>query len=100
MLPSPIRFFGLVWSALVVACDIHQIMKSEAKRLCRLQAKLLGVRQITEAKNISVRICQIIQDAAYDLIWDQAINKRVTTKEIAAAIVNANEILPFGESTK
>lgn len=95
VLPSPIRSFGLL-SALVVARCVHQDMKSQARRLRKLEAKVLGVRQIAEAKSILVRTRQITEDAAYDLIRDQAMSKRVTTEEIAAAIVNANEIMSMG----
>lgn len=95
VLPSPIRSFGLL-SALVVARGVHRDMKSQARRLRKLEAKVLGVRQIAEAKSILVRTRQITEDAAYDLIRDQAMSKRVTTEEIAAAIVNANEIMSMG----
>lgn len=97
VLPSPIRSFGLL-SALVVARCVHGDLKSQARRLRKLDAKLLGVRQIAEAKSILVRTRQITDDAAYDLIRDQAMSKRVTTEEIAAAIINANEILSHGLS--
>ena len=99
VLPSPIRSFGLL-SVLVVARGVHQDMKSQARRLRKLEAKVLGARQIAEAKSILVRTRQITDDAAYDLIRDQAMSKRVTTEEIAAAIVSANEIMSFGGNTK
>jgi AmiR/NasT family two-component response regulator len=95
VLPSPIRSFGLL-SALVVARCVHRDLKSQARRLRKLEAKVLGVRQIAEAKSILVRTRQITDGAAYDLIRDQAMSKRVTTEEIAAAIINANEILSIG----
>jgi len=99
VLPSPIRSFGLL-SVLVVARVVHQDMKSQARRLRKLEAKVLGARQIAEAKSILVRTRKITDDAAYDLIRDQAMSKRVTTEEIAAAIVSANEIMSFGGNTK
>jgi AmiR/NasT family two-component response regulator len=43
-----------------------------------------------------MRTRQISDGAAYDLIRDQAMSKRVTTEEIAAAIINANEVLTAG----
>lgn len=98
VLPSPIRSFGLL-SALVVARCVHRDLKSQARRLRKLEAKILGVRQIAEAKSILVRTRQITEDAAYDLIRDQAMSKRVTTEEIAAAIVNANEIMSIGRGS-
>jgi AmiR/NasT family two-component response regulator len=95
ILPSPIRSFGLL-STLVVARWVHQDMKSQARRVRKLEAKILGFRQISEAKSILVRTRNITEDAAYDLIRDQAMSKRVTTEEIAAAIVSANEIMSIG----
>lgn len=97
VLPSPIRSFGLL-SALVIARRVHGDLKSLRRRSQKLEAKLLGVRQIAEAKSILVRTRQITDGAAYDLIRDQAMSKRVTTEEIAAAIINANEILSLGRS--
>lgn len=95
VLPSPIRSFGLL-SALVVARQVHGDLKSLRRRLQKLEAKILGVRQIAEAKDILVRTRQITDGAAYNLIRDQAMSKRVTTEKIAAAIINANEILSLG----
>ena len=95
LLPSPIRSFGLL-STLVLARWVHQDMRSQTRRLRKLEAKILGVRQIAEAKSILMRTRDITGDAAYDLIRDQAMSKRVTTEEIAAAIVSANEIMSIG----
>jgi AmiR/NasT family two-component response regulator len=44
-----------------------------------------------------MRTRNVTEDQAYDLIREQAMNKRVTTEEIAGAIVNANEILSLGK---
>ena len=95
VLPSPIRSFGLL-STLVIARGVHGKQRAQARRLSKLETKLTGVRQITEAKNILMRTRQISDEAAYNLIRDQAMNKRVTTEEIAASIVNANEIMSLG----
>jgi AmiR/NasT family two-component response regulator len=75
-------------------------MTIRVRRTRKLEAKVLSVRQIEEAKSILVRSRQITADAAYDLIRDQAMSKRVTTKEIAAAIVSANEIMSNGLVSK
>ncbi|MGI4812356.1 MAG: ANTAR domain-containing response regulator [Janthinobacterium lividum] len=95
VLPSPVRSFGLL-SALVVGRQVHGELRERARRVRKLEAKLAGVRRIADAKNILMRMHGITDGAAYDLIRDQAMNKRVTTEEIAAAIVNANEILTLG----
>ncbi len=96
VLPSPVRSFGLL-SALVVARQVHGEIKSHVRKVRKLEGKLLGVRRIAEAKGILMRTRQISDGAAYDLIRDQAMSKRVTTEEIAAAIINANEILSLGK---
>lgn len=95
VLPSPVRSFGLL-SALVIARQVNEEMRAQGRRLRKLEVKLLGARRISEAKGILMRTRQISESAAYDLIRDQAMSKRVTTEEIAAAIINANEILSLG----
>lgn len=92
VLPSPVRSFGLL-STLVVAREVDVADKALLKRVRKLEAKLLGVRHIAEAKDILMRTRNVSEARAYDLIREQAMSKRVTTEEIAAAIVNANEIL-------
>lgn len=96
VLPSPVRSFGLL-STLVVARQADLANKAQAKRVRKLEAKMLGVRRIAEAKEILMRTRQVSESEAYDLIRDQAMTKRVTTEEIAAAIINANEILAMGK---
>lgn len=94
-LPSPVRSFGLL-SALVVARHVHTELRQCRKHLRKLEGKVLGVRRIEEAKNILMRTRNIGDTAAYDLIRDQAMSKRVTTEEIAQTIIHANEILSLG----
>ncbi len=86
VLPSPVRSFGLL-SALVVARQAHKENRS---------AKLLGVRHIADAKAILMKTHSLSETEAYDLIRDQAMSKRVTTEEVASAIVNASEVLSLG----
>ena len=95
VLPSPVRSFGLL-SALVVARQVNDEVRALDRRVRKLEAKLLGARHIAEAKSILMNTRQISEGAAYDLIREQAMSKRVTTEEIAAAIINANEILSLG----
>jgi AmiR/NasT family two-component response regulator len=95
VLPSPVRSFGLL-STLVIARQTDIDDKSMARRLRKLEAKMLGMRRLSEAKEILMRTRNISETQAYDLIREQAMSKRVTTEEIAASIVNANEILSLG----
>lgn len=95
-LPSPVRSFGLL-SALVVGRQLHTELRQQQKKLRKLEGKVMGVRRIEEAKNILARTRNISDTAAYDLIRDQAMSKRVTTEEIAQTIINAHEILSLGK---
>ena len=95
VLPSPVRSFGLL-SALVIARTLNGEIQAQARRIRKLEAKLNGARCIAEAKSILMRTRNVSELQAYDLIREQAMSKRVTTEDIAAAIVNANEILSIG----
>ena len=95
VLPAPVRSFGLL-SALVIARTVNGEIQGQARRIRKLEAKLNGARFIAEAKSILMRTRNVSELQAYDLIRDQAMSKRVTTEDIAVAIVNANEILSMG----
>ncbi len=95
VLPSPVRSFGLL-SALVIARTLDGEIQAQTRRIRKLEAKLNGARCIAEAKSILMRTRNVSELQAYDLIREQAMSKRVTTENIAAAIVNANEILSIG----
>ena len=99
VLPAPVRSFGLL-SALVIARTLHSEIRDQARRIRKLEAKLNGARCIAEAKSILMRTRNVSELQAYDLIRDQAMSKRVTTEDIAAAIVNANEILSMGVQSR
>ena len=96
-LPSPVRSFGLL-SALVVARQVHSELRQHRRQLRKLEGKVQGVRKIEEAKNILMRTRTISETAAYDLIRDQAMSKRVSVEEIAQTIISANEILSLGKN--
>ena len=96
VLPSPVRSFGLL-SALVVAREAHKENLSLYRRLRKVESKLLGVRNIEDAKSILMEAHSISASEAYDLIRNQAMSKRTTTEEVAAAIVHASEVLSLGK---
>ncbi len=91
---SPVRSFGLL-PVLVLARDLHVTLKKQKKRIAQLEAKLHGVRQITEAQDILCAQHGVNKDEAYRIIREQAMQKRVTAEEIARSIIHANEILRF-----
>lgn len=95
VLPSPVRSFGLL-TALVLARQAHKENRSLTRRLRKVEAKLLGARHLADAKAVMMKTHDISEAQAYDLIREQAMSKRTTIEEIAAAIVHASEILSLG----
>ncbi|WP_254067755.1 ANTAR domain-containing response regulator [Burkholderia sp. L27(2015)] len=94
ILPAPVRSFGLL-SALVLARALNAQIGTQSKRIAKLELKLAGQRNVLEATRILSVSRGISDDAAFDLIRNQAMAKRVTKEEIATAIVNANDVLNF-----
>ena len=95
VLPSPVRSFGLL-TALVLARETHKVKQSLTRRLRKAEAKLHGARHLADAKAVMMKTHNISETQAYDLIRDQAMSKRTTIEEIAAAIVHASEVLSLG----
>lgn len=94
VLASPVKSFGLLTS-MVIARQLAAKEKEQAKHIERLDQRLSGIRRLTKAKTILMETRNISEDQAYEIIREQAMSKRVTTEEIATAIINANEILGF-----
>ncbi|MDO5625356.1 MAG: ANTAR domain-containing protein [Pseudomonadota bacterium] len=97
ILPSPVRSFGLL-STLVLARKTHKQLSQQQQHIAKLQTKLLGQRHVTEAKAILMRTHQVSERQAYDLLREQAMNKRSSIEGVAAAIVQANELLSLKKS--
>jgi AmiR/NasT family two-component response regulator len=94
VLASPVKSFGLLTS-MVIARQLAAKEREQAKQIERLEQRLAGIRRLTKAKAILMQTRGIPEDQAYEIIREQAMSKRVTTEEIATAIINANEILGF-----
>lgn len=94
VLASPVKSFGLLTS-MVIARQLAAKEREQSKHIERLEQRLSGIRRLAKAKGILMQTRGISEDQAYEIIRDQAMSKRVTTEEIATAIINANEILGF-----
>ena len=92
ILASPVKSFGLLTS-MVIARQLSEKEREQTKHIERLEQRLAGIRRLTKAKAILMETRSISEDQAYEIIREQAMSKRVTTEEIATAIINANEIL-------
>lgn len=94
VLPLPIRNFGLL-STLVVARQVRSVVRAQQKHIERLNTRLKTTRKVADAKLILSRIHGVDDAEAYRMIRSQAMSKRVTVEEIAAAIISADGILLF-----
>jgi len=92
VIASPVKSFGLLTS-MVVAINQAQRACEREKMLVRAEQRLASQRKIAKAKAILMQSRGISEDEAYKLIRSRAMGRRVTTEEIADAVIQANEIL-------
>lgn len=88
----PLRPFGVL-ANLLLSLTNHkreQRLKSHVKRL---SAKLKAKRDIDRAKSILISTHRISEERAYEIIREQAMNKRTTIEAIASSIINASDAL-------
>jgi len=91
---SPVKSFGLL-TAIVVALGQVERNRERERYVAKLEQRLSSQRKVARAKTILMQTRGVAEEDAYKLIRDQAMAKRVTTEEIADAIIKANEILSF-----
>ena len=92
VIASPVKSFGLL-TTMVVAINQAQRGREREKMLVRAEQRLASQRKIAKAKAILMHSRGISEDDAYNLIRSRAMSRRVTTEEIADAVIQANEIL-------
>ncbi|MGX1100548.1 AmiR/NasT family two-component response regulator [Amorphus sp. MBR-141] len=88
----PIRPFGLLSNLTVARSLWLQRMEAE-RRLGKLERRLNGMQQVQKAKSILMNSQCISEDEAYGMLRRQAMAKRMSMEDLAAAIINANDVL-------
>ena len=91
---KPVRPFGLLTN-LVITRNTWQSRKRQLERIAKLENKLAGQKRIAKAKSILMETQALSEQDAYKSIRTQAMAKRVSMEQIAAAIIHANELLSF-----
>jgi AmiR/NasT family two-component response regulator len=94
VIASPVKSSGLL-SSIVLVRHMHLAQMNRSKYVAKLEQKLQSQRKLDRAKAILMHTRGMSEDQAYKLLREQAMTKRVTTEEIADAVINANEILGF-----
>ena len=86
----PLRPLGVLANVLLSVNNQRREQRIR-DRVVRLEAKINAVRDIDKAKAILMQTHKISDERAYQIIRDQAMNKRTTTEAIAVAIINATD---------
>jgi AmiR/NasT family two-component response regulator len=89
---KPIRSFGIL-SALVLARSMHGYTRRLERKVQKLEETLKARRDIDKAVKILVALKQIGEAEAYELIRQQATQKRLTMAQIATTFIGAQEVL-------
>lgn len=94
VIASPVKSSGLL-TAIAVAVNQAEKARTREKYMARLEQRLTAQRKIAKAKAILMQTRNMSEEDAYNLIRNRAMTKRMTTEEIADAVIKANEIMGF-----
>jgi AmiR/NasT family two-component response regulator len=89
---KPIRPYGIL-SSLVLARSVHGYTRRLEGKVEKLEETLKARRDVDKAVKILVALKQIVETEAYELIRQQATQKRLSMAQIAATIIGAQEVL-------
>jgi AmiR/NasT family two-component response regulator len=89
---KPIRSFGIL-SSLVLARSLRGYTRRLEGKVQKLEDTLKARRDVDKAVKILVALKKISEFEAYELVRQQATQKRLTMAEISASIINAQEML-------
>jgi AmiR/NasT family two-component response regulator len=94
VIERPIRPFGLL-TQLTIARSLWLEKRETEKRIRKLERKLAGIQRIQKAKTVLMEGQGLSEAEAYESIRRQAMAKRLSMDDMAAAIINANELLQY-----
>jgi len=94
VIERPIRPFGLVTN-LTIARSLWLERRETGKKIHKLERKLSGLQRIQKAKAILMTGQGLSETDAYESIRRQAMAKRLSMDDMAAAIIHANELLQY-----
>ena len=89
---KPIRSFGIL-SSLVLARSAHGYARRLQGKVQKLEETLKSRRDVDKAVKILVTLKKIGETEAYELIRQQATQKRLSMAQIATTIIGAQEVL-------
>jgi AmiR/NasT family two-component response regulator len=89
---KPIRSFGIL-STLVLARSLHGYTRRLNTKVRKLEETMKARRDVDKAVRILVTLKKVSEADAYELIRQQATQKRLSMAEIATTIISAQEVL-------
>ncbi len=92
VLTKPIRPSGVL-TAMVTGRRIWQECRQKDRMIGKLRSKVENSQKMTDAKLILMRLHGIEEQAAYQAMRQQAMEKRQSVSDIAEAIIQSHELL-------
>jgi AmiR/NasT family two-component response regulator len=92
VIERPIRPFGLL-TQIALARSLWLEQQEVAIRIQKLERKLGGIHKIQRARLILMERQGLSEEEAYQTIRRQAMSKRMGMEQMAAAIINAHDLL-------
>ncbi len=89
---KPVRSFGIL-SSLVLARSLHGYARRLEAKVDKLEETLKARREVDKAVKILVALKQVSEAEAYELIRQQATQKRLSMAQIAATVIGARDVL-------
>jgi AmiR/NasT family two-component response regulator len=94
VIERPIRPFGVLTN-ITIARSLWIERREAEKKMRKLERKLSGIQRIQKAKSILMDGQGLNEADAYESIRRQAMAKRLSMDDMAAAIIHANELLQY-----
>lgn len=92
VIERPVRPFGLL-TQLAIARSLWLRQQGAGQRVQKLERKLAGMQRIQRARLILMASQGMTEEAAYETLRRQAMSKRMSLEDMAAAIINAHDLL-------
>ena len=92
VIERPVRPFGLL-TQLAIARSLWLLQQDVGRRMQKLERKLAGIQKIQRARLILMANQGLSEEEAYQTIRRQAMSKRMGMEDMAAAIINAFDLL-------
>jgi AmiR/NasT family two-component response regulator len=92
VIERPVRPFGLL-TQLAIARSLWLQQQETGQRVQKLERKLAGMQKLQRARLILMASESMTEEEAYQAIRRQAMSKRMSLEDMAAAIIKAHDLI-------